>query len=273
MAKAPPAASRSPRPRVPRSAILPRERLFVLLDRARERPVVWVSGPPGAARPRRGELSRSRQATASGTSSTKATPMSRRSSTTSASPRRTRGAGGRCRCSCRSTTRGLAVFTRRYFETLYARLKPPVRRGLRRLSRGRRFLGVPPGHARRARGACQPAAARCSISRGRPAGRDGAPAREQRRRRCSAGRTCASPARKPLRSRASGCRDCRDRSWTQIYAQDPGLGRRAGAPARAVEDVGRRSPMRRTCNRPAGIRLSRRARFSRRPTSARRTSC
>ena len=32
------------------SGILPRKRLFALLDEARKRPVVWVSGPPGCGK-------------------------------------------------------------------------------------------------------------------------------------------------------------------------------------------------------------------------------
>ena len=32
------------------SGILPRKRLFSLLDEARERPVAWVSGPPGCGK-------------------------------------------------------------------------------------------------------------------------------------------------------------------------------------------------------------------------------
>jgi ATP/maltotriose-dependent transcriptional regulator MalT len=30
--------------------VLPRERLFTLLDRKRQRPVIWVSGPPGSGK-------------------------------------------------------------------------------------------------------------------------------------------------------------------------------------------------------------------------------
>jgi ATP/maltotriose-dependent transcriptional regulator MalT len=32
------------------TGIYPRKRLFALLDRIRERPVIWVSGPPGCGK-------------------------------------------------------------------------------------------------------------------------------------------------------------------------------------------------------------------------------
>jgi len=39
--------------------IVPRERVFAALDRAFEKPIVWVGAPAGSGSPRRGELPRS----------------------------------------------------------------------------------------------------------------------------------------------------------------------------------------------------------------------
>src|SRR5262245_31769607 len=42
------AVAKTTRPAV--GSAVPRERLFALFDRARERPVAWVSGPPGCGK-------------------------------------------------------------------------------------------------------------------------------------------------------------------------------------------------------------------------------
>ncbi len=32
------------------SGVLPRKRLFDLLDRARQKPIIWITGPPGSGK-------------------------------------------------------------------------------------------------------------------------------------------------------------------------------------------------------------------------------
>ena len=80
----------------------------------------------------------------------------------------------------------------------------------------------------------------------RPAGRDGAAAREPRGRAARLGGPAADARGNRFHRAAAAAATCRDEALDQLYAQDPGLGRRAGAAARAGEGVGRRSPTRRT---------------------------
>jgi len=119
-----PAPGKISRPSLP--GILPRRRLFALLDGARERPVAWVSGPPGCGKT---------TAVASYLDHAGVRCLWYQLDEGDADvatffyylglAAAEHGKGAPLPLLTPEHHAGLAVFTRRYFQALYARLKPP----------------------------------------------------------------------------------------------------------------------------------------------------
>jgi len=110
------------------SEILPRERVFALLDEASEAPVTWISGPPGSGKT---------TAVASWLDHAQAPSLWYQLDEGDADPATFFYYLGLAMADHEGGERatlplltpeyhaGLSVFTRRYFQALYARLKPP----------------------------------------------------------------------------------------------------------------------------------------------------
>jgi len=113
------------------SGILPRKRLFALLDAARERPVVWVNGPPGCGKTTAVASYLDHVGRAGNECLWYQLDEGDADAATFfyylglAAQDFGRDAGEQLPLLTPEYHAGLAVFTRRYFEALYARLKRP----------------------------------------------------------------------------------------------------------------------------------------------------
>ncbi|MGH7534715.1 MAG: AAA family ATPase, partial [Gemmatimonadales bacterium] len=126
MAKPPGSLAKTSRPRLP--PVVPRMRLYRLLDRGRKGSVVWVTGPPGAGKTTLvGSYLDARRLRAlwyqvdegDGDVATFFYYMAL------AVRRVARGRGVPLRLLTPEYRAGLSTFTRRYFQALYQRLRPP----------------------------------------------------------------------------------------------------------------------------------------------------